>query len=53
MATTVELRRRRFLSRLANTPRLFVRFFRIVRGLPLRDRLHFAAWQTWAALKGF
>lgn len=49
----INLRRRSFIARLIRAPRLFLRFFRIVHGLPLRDRLHFAAWQTWAAVKGF
>jgi hypothetical protein len=50
---SIDLRVRPKWKRVLMAPRLFVRFFRIVRGMPLRDRLHFAAWQTWAAVRGF
>ncbi len=49
----VDLRRRTLIQRVLRAPKLFMQMFRIVHGLPLRDRLHFAAWQTWASVKGF
>lgn len=49
----VELRVRPKWKRVLMAPRLFLRFFRIVRGMPLVARLRFAAWQTKAAVKGF
>ena len=53
MATNFDLQKRTLLQRVLIAPRLFLRFFRIVRGMPLVDRIRFACWQTWAAVKGF
>lgn len=50
---TVYLRRKPMWKRVLSAPRLFARFFRIVRGLPLAERARFAAWQTWQSVKGF
>lgn len=40
-------------KRVLNAPRMFVRFFRISRGMPVLVRLRFAAWQTFVSVKGF
>lgn len=53
VVSVVELRRRRFVSRVFNAPRMFLKFYRIVRGLPTLERIRFAAWQTWASVRGF
>lgn len=49
----IDLKRRTLIQRIVRAPRIFVRMFDIVRGMPLRDRLHFAAWQTWQSVRHF
>lgn len=50
---TIDLARRTLIQRIVRAPRVFVRMFRIVHGMPLADRLRFAAWQTWQSVRHF
>ena len=49
----VDLCRRTLIQRILRAPKMFARMFAIVRGMPLSERLRFAAWQTWQSVKGF
>ncbi|MBC2731372.1 hypothetical protein [Thiobacillus sp.] len=51
--TTIYLKRRSLPARIRIAPRLFLRFYRIVHGLPITQRIRFACWQTWQMIKGF
>jgi len=45
--------RRTLIQRILRAPWMFARMFAIVRGMPLRDRLHFAAWLAWQSVRHF